>query len=129
VTAAQHEAAVEWLADQLDEWLFRMHGLTSSCNHHTEAEELLNALRDVLAKGGPEAEHVAAALGLTDQWAVRFERKGDPTMGNASGVITVEQGVANEGIARQAVKNGAPISATNRRVVHRVVGPWVEVPS
>lgn len=89
---------------------------------------ILAVARDALANGGQQAEQVAAALGLTDQWAVRFERKGDPTMGNASGVTTVEQIVRDETVARQAVRNGVPISATNRRLTRRVVGPWVEVP-
>ena len=32
------------VSDALDEWLFRMHGLTSSCDHATEARGILDAL-------------------------------------------------------------------------------------
>jgi hypothetical protein len=77
------------------------------------------------------ANIVARALidhfGLVEEWGVRFERQADPTMGNPSGVVTVEQTVSNEATARGAVKNGAPISAKNRRVVRRLVSRWVEV--
>ena len=41
---AQQDEVVERAGDSLDEWLFRMHGLTSSCNHHDEASAVLTAI-------------------------------------------------------------------------------------
>lgn len=62
------------------------------------------------------------------EWAVRFERQAGPTMDNPAGVITQTMRVRSEGAARQAVRNGAPISnAANRRVCSRPVGEWREV--
>ena len=76
-----HIDAVAWL---VDEWLNRMHGLISSCNHHAEAEEMLTstdpAVLDALAWAvtrTPEGrDKVLAALvetgTLTEEWRVAF---------------------------------------------------------
>jgi hypothetical protein len=64
------------------------------------------------------------------EWALQYERDGDPTMDNPSGVTTQTTVVANRAIAEQAVKNRVPGGGTtirNRRVVRRLVTPWVEV--
>ena len=37
------------MADTFDEWLFRMHGVTSSCRHEPEGEALADAALSVLA--------------------------------------------------------------------------------
>lgn len=59
---AEHIDAVALL---VDEWLFRMHGITSSCDHRTEAEGLLTstdpAVHAALAASLP-AEVMLAAL-------------------------------------------------------------------
>jgi len=77
-----------------------------------------------LARHQIEILAAAALLPDREEWGVQFERTTDPTMDNPSGVITVEQGVHGERVARAAVKNGAPISARNRRAVHRYVTEW-----
>lgn len=52
-TAGLPEEAVRAAAEALDEWLFRMHGLASSCLHYDEARAALAAalpaLRDAVA--------------------------------------------------------------------------------
>jgi len=42
-TLADDEALVERVAEAFDEWLFRMHGVTSSCDHKVEARGILAA--------------------------------------------------------------------------------------
>lgn len=39
----------EVMADGFDEWLFRMHGVTSSCDHEAEASALAEAAVDWFA--------------------------------------------------------------------------------
>ncbi len=67
---------------------------------------------------------------LTEEWAVRYEHDTDPTMDNPSGVRTQSSVVASRAIAEQAVKNRAPLSSAvrNRRVGHRFVTEWADVP-
>lgn len=59
-----------------------------------------------------------------EEWAVQYERKGDPTMDNPSGVVTNTTVVSGRSHAEQAVQNRAPISAQNRRAVHRHTTEW-----
>jgi hypothetical protein len=61
-----------------------------------------------------------------EEWAVRYERQGSPSMDNASGVTTQTMSVRDEVIARSAVKNRAPIGVTNRRAVSRPAFEWRE---
>lgn len=73
-------------------------------------------------------DRLAGLLGYvkadSEEWAVQYERKGDPTMSNPSGVVTNTTVVSGRSHAEQAVQNRAPISAQNRRVVHRHVTEW-----
>ena len=66
------------------------------------------------------------------EWALRYERDGDPTMDNPSGVTTQTSVVANEDIARAAVRNhipgGSGSSIRDRRVAWRFVTDWVDLP-
>lgn len=47
---ARRDELVEALADPFDEWLFRMHGVTSSCQHEVEAEGIADALAPLIAR-------------------------------------------------------------------------------
>jgi len=57
------------------------------------------------------------------EWGVRYEIPDPEPLHSA----TRTQVVASEQIARVAVANGAPIRATNRRVVSRTVTEWQPV--
>jgi hypothetical protein len=62
-------AHVEAVADLVGEWLFRMHGIQSSCDHHAEAVEILTstdpavhaALLAALVRAGVLEEHFVLA--------------------------------------------------------------------
>lgn len=82
-------------------------------------------------EGAAVAVDALAAAGLLPtgmEWGVRFEKQDSaPTMGNPSGVFTHIVRVQDEAHARQAVRNGVPINAMNRRVVSRPAFDWREV--
>jgi hypothetical protein len=60
---------------------------------------------------------------MSAEWGVRYEVP-NPEPGRSPTHTLV---VANEVIARAAVRNGAPIRALHRRVVRREVTEWIEV--
>ncbi len=68
--------------------------------HHTTA---MTPFRRWLAAHQVEMLAAAALLPDREEWGVQFERTTDPTMDNPSGVITVEQGVHGEQVARARV--------------------------
>ena len=77
------KGAIEAVADLFGEWLHRMHGVTSSCDHQTEATELLAFIREALHRDGDDADAIREALGLMfetrtapDGWAGRYGREG-----------------------------------------------------
>jgi hypothetical protein len=59
------------------------------------------------------------------EWGVRYEIPNPEPLHSATRTSVV----ANEELARAAVRNGAPIRALNRRVVRREVTEWTEVTS
>lgn len=61
---------------------------------------------------------------LHPEWGVRYETPNPEPLHDP----TITMRVASESIARDCVKNGAPINAANRRVVRRYVTDWEETP-
>lgn len=86
--------------------------------------ETADHLFDALPRLAGLLGYVKADGELLEEWGVQFERQADPTMDNPSGIVTNTTTVSGRSHAEQCVQNGAPISAKNRRVVRRTVGPW-----
>jgi hypothetical protein len=76
-------AHVEAVADLVGEWLFRMHGIQSSCDHRIEATELLTstdpavhaALLDALVRAGVLEEDVRK-VPVVGRWQKVTDKKG-----------------------------------------------------
>lgn len=75
------ERLAEVLAEAFDEWLFRMHGVTSSCRHEVEGQGLAEAaapvVEQMLAEARAEALREAAEVmpfGYSHARALLIER-------------------------------------------------------
>ena len=69
---SEHEVEAV-LAASFDEWLHRMHGVISSCDHHVEAEAMARDLEPLIA----ERERVAAERAWTEGHAAGRDYQGD----------------------------------------------------
>jgi hypothetical protein len=69
------EAEREALADAFGEWLHRMHGVVSSCDHKAEADGIAEAMAPILAdRLAPLLAERDDALTRADTWREEFDK-------------------------------------------------------
>lgn len=78
-------AHVEAVADLVGEWLFRMHGIQSSCDHHAEATELL-------ASTDPDVH--AALLAALVRAGILSEERESATLRMFGGKVVMRKGAS-----------------------------------
>lgn len=101
-------------------------GATQTLEVTVSGDEVYIAVNDQRTGGGSihvSTAELFAALGAKTEWGIRYEAPNPPFPTDATHTIAMP----DRAHAQAAIQTGAPLRATNRRIVRRYTSDWEEV--